>query len=617
MASSDDFREQLKAGNITEALTLALSKAVELKITTWVPSAEDVVETTETKPGHRLRTRINAIEGRVENEIGDQFIGNGRYRELRQFHFEQAAQSNKIIQNNLKSLQKLFEVLIAMGYQGTATPIIDPESPDVESQLLPPAQEITDATIVTEPELVAEDSVLSSSSLTEEVIQDPQPLPEGLISSVTAPSDRKEELDEDTDETDDDDWDDSVLDLLESLPVGTPHQPEALDSDPDEDWRNFIDEEQSPNPLGLDSPENQDWGMLTREDFDPSPTTAKPDIDQLNSQSAEDLADFVEEVEPESGASDPLVDQNWEKLTFEDFQSPPTSVESTIESLTVQDDEDWGDLVEDEHSPEPENQVPRMESLDLEEDDEWDDWVVEESEPLQELPVTDMESLVLEEDDDWDDFEEDSDPFAPAPTDSESASELENDEDWDNFAADELEPYTPLMDVDINVGESFDSSDVFEDLTAAESAGKQTGNLDLNETRQASSSAENELDGFSQQQPERTNPSQQAARSSLEVLFADEPQTTQPHPVIPDGKSVESREEARLAEMQFEDYTAEEDHSLTSEESAGEREAYNKESERLAVSEEDLEPHSHSSEKRVPPPPPPPPPPSRFPNQNN
>jgi len=616
MASSDDFREQLKAGNLTEALTLALSKAVELKITTWVPSAEDAVETTETKPGHRLRTRINVIEGRVENEIGDQFIGNGRYRELRQFHFEQTSQSNKIIQNNLKSLQKLFEVLIAMGYQGVATPISGSELPDVENQLLPPAQEITDATIVTDPQSAAEDLDLSPSSLTEEVIQDPQPLPEELTSSLTVPGDRQEELDQDTDEADDDDWDDSVLDLLESLPVGIPEQQEALDSDMDEDWRNFIDEEQSPDPVGLDSPENQDWAILTREDFDPSPTTVQPDIDPLNTRTDEDLADLVEEVEPESGASDPLVDQNWEKLTFEDFQSPPTSVESTLEPLIAQDDEDWGDLVEEEDSPDPENQVPRMESLDLEEDDEWDDWVVEESEPLQELPVTDMESLVLEEDDDWDEFEEDSDPFAAAPTDSESASELENDEDWDNFAADELEPYTPLIDVDINVGESFDSSDVFEDLTAAESPVQETGNLDLSETRQVGSSTENELDGFSQQQPERTNPSQQAARSSLEVLFADQPQTTQPQPIIPDGKSVESREEARLAEMQFEDYTAEEDHSLTLEESA-EREAYNKESERLAVSEEDLEPHPPSSEKRVPPLPPPPPPPSRFPNQNN
>ena len=71
MASSDDFREQLKAGNITEALALALSEAVELKITTWVASAEDDVETAEARPGHRLHTRINMIEGDIENEIGD------------------------------------------------------------------------------------------------------------------------------------------------------------------------------------------------------------------------------------------------------------------------------------------------------------------------------------------------------------------------------------------------------------------------------------------------------------------------------------------------------------------------------------------------------------------
>lgn len=41
MASSDDFKEQLKAGKIVEALALALGKDAELEITTWVSSSED------------------------------------------------------------------------------------------------------------------------------------------------------------------------------------------------------------------------------------------------------------------------------------------------------------------------------------------------------------------------------------------------------------------------------------------------------------------------------------------------------------------------------------------------------------------------------------------------
>jgi hypothetical protein len=78
------------------------------------------------------------IEGNIENEIGDQFIGNGRYRELRQFHLDQIAEGNKIIQNNLKSLQKLFEV-----FGCHALPKCNLLG--VESQLLPPTEDIAEA----------------------------------------------------------------------------------------------------------------------------------------------------------------------------------------------------------------------------------------------------------------------------------------------------------------------------------------------------------------------------------------------------------------------------------------------------------------------------------------
>jgi hypothetical protein len=61
MASSDDFREKLKAGNITEALTLALTESATLKITTQVLSGTEDLAENKAKPGYRLQTQINAI----------------------------------------------------------------------------------------------------------------------------------------------------------------------------------------------------------------------------------------------------------------------------------------------------------------------------------------------------------------------------------------------------------------------------------------------------------------------------------------------------------------------------------------------------------------------------
>lgn len=116
MAISDDFKEQLKAGRIVDALTLALGEAVELEITTWVSSSKNPetntqAETAKPAPDSRMRTRLNIVDGAIDNEVGSRFIGNGPYTELREFHMEQVQQGRQIIQHNLENLQQLFTVL--------------------------------------------------------------------------------------------------------------------------------------------------------------------------------------------------------------------------------------------------------------------------------------------------------------------------------------------------------------------------------------------------------------------------------------------------------------------------------------------------------------------------
>ncbi|MBW4648553.1 MAG: hypothetical protein KME06_07610 [Kastovskya adunca ATA6-11-RM4] len=115
MTISDDFKEKLTSGKIPEALTLALSEAVELEITTWVSTADSDTDSSEPvnspAPGYRMRTRMNIIDGDIENEVGSQFIGNGPYTELRQFHNQQVLAGRQIIQQNLQNLQQLFIVL--------------------------------------------------------------------------------------------------------------------------------------------------------------------------------------------------------------------------------------------------------------------------------------------------------------------------------------------------------------------------------------------------------------------------------------------------------------------------------------------------------------------------
>ncbi|MBE9127022.1 MULTISPECIES: hypothetical protein [unclassified Coleofasciculus] len=110
MTTSDEFKQQLRAGKIVDALTLALTESVELKITTWVSSTNST-QSAQPAVGSRIRTRMNIVEGAIDNEVGSQFIGNGPYTELRQFHMDQVKDGRQIIQHNLENLQKLFTVL--------------------------------------------------------------------------------------------------------------------------------------------------------------------------------------------------------------------------------------------------------------------------------------------------------------------------------------------------------------------------------------------------------------------------------------------------------------------------------------------------------------------------
>jgi hypothetical protein len=112
MTAIEEFREKMKAGAIFEALTLAMSEAVELKITTWVATSdlENNPNVDESQPGYRLHTRINLVNGEVENEIGSEFINNPNYAQLQQLHLEQVQQGRETLIRNIESLQAMFTI---------------------------------------------------------------------------------------------------------------------------------------------------------------------------------------------------------------------------------------------------------------------------------------------------------------------------------------------------------------------------------------------------------------------------------------------------------------------------------------------------------------------------
>jgi len=121
-----EFKEAINSGKLAEAFLLAMNSAVELKITTWVESSEnkshqEEIDTTSSQeketPGHSLKSRVNLIQGEIENQIGDQFLTNSELSKVLPFHFHQVSLSSHNFRNNLQSLQKLFSVLAVLDHQ--------------------------------------------------------------------------------------------------------------------------------------------------------------------------------------------------------------------------------------------------------------------------------------------------------------------------------------------------------------------------------------------------------------------------------------------------------------------------------------------------------------------
>ncbi len=109
MTLNREIRAKIQASEILEALTIALSKAVELEVSTYI---DFDLERMESGANSRFHTRINLFEGTVDHEIDLKLIDNPAYSELQQWHIEQVQQRKKSLIKNIASLEQMRHILI-------------------------------------------------------------------------------------------------------------------------------------------------------------------------------------------------------------------------------------------------------------------------------------------------------------------------------------------------------------------------------------------------------------------------------------------------------------------------------------------------------------------------
>ena len=353
MTSSEDFKQALKAGKLTEALVVAMGEAIRLNITTSVVDASDDsnwLSQGEVKPGCRMHTQIDVVQGDINNEIGSRFLESDTYQQLRQFHLEQVSQGTKIIQDNLNSIRQILGIWLKIRQYNPS----DAKSPlDVEEKnLIPP----TDGESVTEQEVIESETPPEfTKEETPELSIANQP---NLEPNLTP-----------TDDYQDDDWidgDDGISDLLNSFPppeeleelseptpgeslppTPTPEMPVSdleiedweiashSDSDVDDDWGDYGD---NGNP--------EDVEIFSLEDFDVEQEESEEFLpEELNSEVAREFeqANYVTSeallVENEQESVDLLP----EELMAVETQDLATETPQII--VASEQEDDWGDLL--------------------------------------------------------------------------------------------------------------------------------------------------------------------------------------------------------------------------------------------------------------------------------
>ena len=113
---SNEFTKYLQQGKLADALTVALTKSIELEITTWIA----VPDSPTPEMRECLHTKINIIDGEIDNQIGSRCLDQGSYGELQDFHQSQVQYSSQLIQQNLETLQQLLIIMAGTYNQVTS-----------------------------------------------------------------------------------------------------------------------------------------------------------------------------------------------------------------------------------------------------------------------------------------------------------------------------------------------------------------------------------------------------------------------------------------------------------------------------------------------------------------
>jgi|GEM_PF-5604911 len=420
MGASEEFKEAIKKGKLAEALMLAMSQAVELKITTWVATPE--TEATG-KKGKRLKTKFNLIEG-IENEIGEELIG--KYQELQKLHFSQVAAGSETIKNNLESLEKM---LILMGN------IQQNDQLEEENYYLSSAE---NESLTIEAEKRAVNLVKEQ----EELETEEEKIIDLRVGKTTEEEKEAIALNIETEENleivgqQDEEKQDEIVELeIENI---------AVEAIPEGEEEKIFETELATENIEETTPQAEKEKIFETE-------LATENIEEAALEWEEEKQDEAEELEIENIAVEAIPEGEEEKIFETEFKienieeaTPQAEEEKIFETeLATENIEEetlkWEEEAQTETKEELTSEEEWEELLETDEvknetssaeDEDWGDWMTEEAEETSKIP--NLEALDLEDDRDWEEELETSEEINSEKDNSFSFEDWLNDEEQSN-----------------------------------------------------------------------------------------------------------------------------------------------------------------------------------------
>jgi hypothetical protein len=398
MIPNDNFKNALKAGDLADALVIALTKATELKITTSVVSANDYFgKNPHLHPEDCLETKVNLLKGEIENKIGENLLKSELYENLQKLHLEEAIESNKLIQNNLENLQKLFTIIAKLKQQQLKiknTEILSlhlgnklsspPPSPKIS--YTPPLQEFStnpsSAVMVTEIESLTPKKTDSKKS-NQPKQYDWKTLTESMIEPEQI-QDENQTIDEI------EDWGDLILEDEPRIEKSVVKQ-KNINTDTTVAYNQEINNLISDENLDLvieDNPEKQSDGEddliehLSIENDSLNLDTKVISETEIQAFLAEENKRIISEKNPNNSAKKSRVNNSFISQHYLPNSKDKSISENEINEMLINDN--WDDLLQDSedlHSKKSED-IDYTENVSLlDSDDDWDDVIEELYEP--------------------------------------------------------------------------------------------------------------------------------------------------------------------------------------------------------------------------------------------